>query len=103
MALATAKPIFVSSQSTSANYDILQDAKILNRIKNVYPNFPNEAAPMYISIFLPSATPSQIKVNNGEWDDFLLGTSYDTGETLYIKSLVLSANNCPFHVTIRFE
>lgn len=103
MALATAKLISVTSVTTSANYDILKDPKILPRIQNVYPEFPNVSIPIYLEVFLPTGDVTQIKINDGEWDDFLVGASYDTQEVTNIKSAVLSANGCHFHAIISFQ
>ena len=104
MAYATIPKIQRSMTTTTIDYDILNDdADLLAQLKLINPDFPTTAIPMNIGVFLDSGTPCQIKVNGGEWQDFLAGIAYDLDEVTNVKSVVLSATACVYTVSISFE
>lgn len=104
MAYTTFPKIQRSMTTTAKDYDILNDdADLLAQLRLLNPDFPTTSIPMNLGVFLPSGTPCQIKINGGEWQDFLADVAYDLDGITNVKSAVLSATACVYTVSISFE
>lgn len=104
MGYATIPKIQRTMTTTTTNYDILKDdAILLAQLKAINPDFPTTSIPIDISVFLETGTACQIKVNNGEWQDFVSEVSYSLEKITNIKSIILSATACKYTISISFE
>lgn len=104
MAYATFPKIQRANTTVGTNYDILSDdATMLAQLQLINPDFPTKSIPMGVDVFLDNADACQIRVNGGEWQDFLADVSYDLGGITRVKSVEISANDVDYTVTVYFE
>lgn len=103
MANATLRPIQISGMTTATNYDIFQnDQRIIAALGSINPTYTQDGIYANITVILKSATPCQIKINNDNWHDFMADLIYATKEKTTARSVVLSADNCPYTILIEF-
>lgn len=107
VALATPISITRSGKSTTTNYDILnENLQLCADLLELYPDFQTSGLECNIVVILRDTTPCQIKVNtvaiNGKWNDFKMDIIYDMKTFALVKNVILSANNCPYDITVTF-
>jgi len=104
MAYITVPKIQRSNTSTSVEYDILNDdATLLAQLKAIESDFPTQPLAMNVDVFLPEGGATQIKINGGEWQDFMAGASYGLDNITNVNSVLLSATGIVYTVSISFE
>lgn len=101
-----ANPIKITRTNitTKDNYNIFtDDTTLLTRMQALFPFFPNSPVGMRVEVFYEGGVDSQVKVNNGDFNDFINGNRYDCGGAKLINSIILSKLGTEYTIAISFE
>jgi len=104
--MAYASPITIchSGITNKANFDLfVDDEYVAQDLATLNSDYLTTGIPCAIDIVLDTTIPCQVKINNKTWQNFMLNTGYSIPDPRTVKSVILSADNVKYNITIMAE